>query len=80
MNLSKLSINIQYLIVFLLGVLIFVLYGSNVKNIYTVWQIGDEAGYLMNAAFFSGHDWSGIYEVIPYYGYGYSLLLIPFFL
>lgn len=79
MKLPKLSMNIQYLIVFIFGALILIVYGSNIKNIYTVWQIGDEAGYLMNAAFFTGHDWSSIYEVIPYYGYGYSLLLIPLF-
>lgn len=80
MKLSKLSSNNQYIIAFILGALILVIYGINIKNIYTVWQIGDEAGYLMNAAFLTNHDWSSIYNVIPYYGYGYSLLLIPLFI
>ncbi len=80
MILGKQSQNIRYVIVILFGIVIFLFYASNIKNICTVWQIGDEPGYLMNTAFFTGHDWSGIYDVIPYYGYGYSLILIPCFL
>ncbi len=80
MKLSKFSKNAQYLIVLLLGAVVFLIYGNNVKDICSVWQIGDEVGYLMNAAFLTSHDWNSIYEVIPYYGYGYSVILIPFFL
>lgn len=80
MKLCKLSKNVQYLIVILLGMVVFIFYGSNIKNIYTVWQIGDEPGYLMNAAFWTNHDWSSIQDVIPYYGYGYSVVLVPLFL
>lgn len=39
----------------------------------------DEFGYLANAAFFAGFDWSGIVSGVPYYSYGYSILLAPLF-
>ena len=42
--------------------------------------LGDEIGYLSSAAYFSGHDWSGVISTIPYYGYGYGILLTPLFL
>ena len=55
------------------------IYGSNIKNINTVWELADEAGYLCNAAYLSGTDWSDVATTIPYYGYGYSIVLIPLF-
>ena len=35
----------------------------------------DEFGYWANAAYLSGYDWSGVSSIIPYYSFGYSLLL-----
>lgn len=46
----------------------------------TIWELGDEAGYLANAAYFAGYDWDGIRGLLSYYGYGYSLFLIPLFI
>lgn len=37
----------------------------------------DEFGYWANSAYFMGLDWSPSVQVIGYYSYGYSLLLVP---
>lgn len=37
----------------------------------------DMLGYWGNAAFFAGYDWTEIMGGIPYYSYGYSILLVP---
>ncbi|MCM1537455.1 MAG: hypothetical protein NC254_03555 [bacterium] len=66
-------------VVLFFGILLAYIYGINIPNINTVWELPDEAGYLCNAAFFSGNDWSNIASRLPYYGYGYSLILIPLF-
>ena len=56
------------------------LVGRNIPYLCTVLELGDEAGYLGNAAYFTGYDWNDIRTILPYYGYGYSVLLIPAFL
>ena len=56
-------------IILLLGLVLIGIYGSNIKNINTVWELADEAGYLCNAAYLSGTDWSDVATTIPYYGY-----------
>lgn len=63
----------------LCGCILMYIYCSNIQNICTVWELGDEAGYLCNAAYFAGVDWSDVASRLPYYGYGYSILLIPLF-
>lgn len=42
--------------------------------------LDDEFGYLANAAFLAGFDWSTVVSKIFYYSNGYSLLLVPFFM
>ena len=37
----------------------------------------DEYGYWTNAAAMTGHDWTGVNALNPYYAFGYSLLLAP---
>jgi len=59
-------------------ILICVYYGRKVGYIYTLWELADEYGYLLNAAYFTKTDWS--YLTSLYYGYGYSILLIPLFI
>lgn len=54
--------------------------GKNILNMCTVWELGDEAGYLSNTAYFVGADWDVIRANISYFAYGYSLFLIPAFL
>lgn len=67
------------LMVIVLGVGIILLYGSKIFSLHTVWELGDEAGYLWNAAYFTGTDWSSFASVYAYSGYGYSVILIPLF-
>ena len=58
-------------------VLLFYYFGRNIPHINTVWELVDEYGYLANAAYLSDSNWS--YMVSMYYGYGYSLWLVPLF-
>ena len=59
-----------------LGILVY--YGVNIPHMNAVWSLADEYGYLVNAAYLSGKEWG--YFSNMYYGYGYSLWLIPVFL
>ena len=40
----------------------------------------DEFGTISGAAFAAGYDWSALVSRIPYYGFGYSVLMTPLFL
>lgn len=57
---------------------IFGYYAKYVLCINTVWSLVDEYGYLINAAYLSGTNWTSLTTL--YYGWGYSLLLVPLFL
>lgn len=48
-------------------------------NRYMPSVLNDEIGYLANAAYFGGSNWSGILSGIPYYSYGYSLIISPLY-
>lgn len=37
----------------------------------------DEYGYWAGSAYLTGHDWSSVTSITPYYSYGYGILLIP---
>ena len=50
---------------------------KNIPYLNTVWELVDEYGYLANAAYISGTDWAHVTNF--YYGFGYSLLLVPLF-
>lgn len=63
----------------ILAVLLLLTYCANIHNVCTVWELVDEAGYLANVAYITGYDWDDVRSVLPYYGYGYSILLIPIF-
>ncbi len=52
-------------------------YCSWITNICTVWELPDEYGYLANAEYFSLKKWVPV--TTSYYGFGYSLLLVPLF-
>ena len=69
----------QIIIIILFGIILTCVYGTKVTSVNTVWELGDEAGYLCNAAYFTGTDWSDVAKKMPYFGYGYSALLIPLF-
>lgn len=59
-----------------LGILVY--YGINIPHMNAVWSLVDEYGYLVNAAYLSGKNWG--YFTNMYYGYGYSLWLVPVFM
>lgn len=66
-------------ILILFGVTAFLMrifYISKVKGpfVYT-----DELGYWGHAANLTGHNWAGVMNGMPWYAFGYSLLLVPFF-
>lgn len=44
-----------------------------------LWVNDDEMGYWGNAAYFAGHDWSGILQYGNYYSFGYGVILAPLF-
>lgn len=71
----------EILWIVLLASILFIYYLTNLQNINAIWELPDEAGYLYNAAYFTGKNWNS-YTLVgnAYYGYGYSLILIPFFL
>lgn len=52
-------------------------YFEKVPQMNIVWELMDEFGYLANAAYLSGNKWP--YVTNFYYGYGYSLWLVPLF-
>ncbi len=51
----------------------------NLGNLNQIYILHDEFGYWNNAAFLAGYDWSGISSMSPYYSFGYSIVLTPFF-
>ena len=53
-------------------------YLEKIPQVYIVWELMDEFGYLADAAYLSGNKWPYVTDF--YYGYGYSLWLIPLFL
>jgi hypothetical protein len=61
-------------------VLLMVLYYRHGMSGYVapIWM-PDEFGYLSVAAFLNGHDWTAVAHGLPWYSYGYSLLLAPAF-
>ena len=69
----------ENLIFILLPVGLFFIFSFNIPALTTVWEIPDEAGYLSNVAFFLNYDWGDVRARMPFYGYGYSVFLIPAF-
>lgn len=59
------------------ALILLIAYTRNILQINTVWELVDEYGYLANAAYLSGTDWSWLTN--NYYGYGYSIWLVPLF-
>lgn len=78
-SINYLKKNKQSVLCVLCGCILTYMYCFNIQYINTVWELADEAGYLCNAAYFAGFDWSDVASRLVYYGYGYSLFLIPLF-
>lgn len=62
-----------------LTVLVFIINIRYLGSIGILTALEDEFGYWGNAAYLAGLDWSDAISNIPYYSYGYSLLLVPLF-
>ncbi len=56
--------------------LLMTVYFYNMPKLPTLMELPDETGYLWNAAYFLGIDWDDL-GTSAYYGYGYSIFLIP---
>lgn len=69
----------QYLLIIVLGISLVSFYGYHISSMHALWELGDEAGYLWNAAYFTGTDWDSYAGAYDYYGFGYSILLVPWF-
>lgn len=67
-----------YFLVLIGTICIAIFYGRHIRMINTVWELGDEYGYMANAAYMVNSNWS--YLITAYFGYGYSVLLLPFFM
>ncbi len=74
------SVKRQVLIIVILALLLIIALGSKIPRLCTVWGLPDEAGYISNAVYFLKQDWGDVRAAMPYYGYGYSVFLMPLFL
>jgi len=70
---------IYYITWVLVAVSLLIYLVPNMSSIPTVFELPDEAGYLWNAAYFLGIDWNDVGKS-GFYGYGYSIFLIPAFI
>lgn len=55
-------------------------WGYSIGSVYGLTLLPDEFGYWSYAAAAAGYDWSDIVSLNSYYSYGYSVLLLPFFM
>ncbi len=69
----------EYLILTFVIFLIFLLHIIHISEFSIFSILDDEYGYWGNAAYLSGLNWSDTVSKIPYYSFGYSLLLVPLF-
>ncbi len=70
--------NINFLFVFFYLIILFIIVIDFFK-VSIPYSFPDEFGYLSNAAFFAGLNWAEALGDSPYYTYGYSTILVPFF-
>lgn len=70
----------EWAVPFLLAVALFGLNEVQVVGMYLPLTFHDEFGYLANAAFMAGYDWSAAMWNVPYYGIGFSFWLVPVYL
>lgn len=66
-----------YCLIIFFSCLLFGIFFRHLFSVNTVFELVDEYGYLANAEYFSRGKWEC--KLAGYYGYGYSLLLIPLF-
>lgn len=71
--------NKERIILLCLTLLVLVINIRHLGSLGIFTALNDELGYWGNAAYLAGLDWSSIISKIPYYSYGYSMLLVPLF-
>lgn len=76
---KNIIINNERLTIIFIASVIFLLNILHIKDIAIFSILDDEYGYWANAAYLSGLNWSDTVSKIPYYSYGYSILLVPLF-
>lgn len=69
----------EFIAVLIAAAAIFFFSAREIGTIHMPYILDDEFGYWGVAAYFTGIDWSGLVSTIPYYSYGYSILLTPLF-
>lgn len=69
----------EYIVLLCLMLVIFLIHIRNIGSIGIFSVLDDEFGYWGIAAYLAGLNWSNTLSQIPYYSYGYSLLLVPLF-
>ncbi len=68
----------SYGFIVLLSIILVMFYYCNVNWTTALGSMPDEAGYIYNASLALGYDWEEVFSNLSsYYGYGYSVLLIP---
>lgn len=72
------KISIYRIVYILTAGLLLLIYICNIPKTPTLFELPDETGYLWNAAWFLGIDWDDLGKSV-FYGYGYSIFLIPLF-
>lgn len=72
-------INKEYFILACATLLVFFIHIMHVRDMSILKVLDDEYGYWGNAAYLAGLNWADTVSKIPYYSYGYSLLLVPLF-
>jgi len=69
----------EYTLLLVATIVLFLIYIRCVGEIGIFTVLDDEFGYWGVAAYLAGFDWSKVVSEIPYYSYGYSLVLVPLF-
>lgn len=71
---------IEYAAILVFAIILVFYFGGNIKDIYSIWETPDDASYIFNASVIAGYDWKEVFSnVNAYYGFGYSIFLIPLF-
>ena len=71
--------SLSYILLTMGSILIAIFSIYRIRELVLPSILNDEFGYWANAAHIFGYDWSGVVSMSPYYSYGYSLFLFPFF-
>lgn len=74
---KQISTKREKIILIFISIFVFLLNIIRIKEMKTVYLATDEMGYIGIAAYVAGIDWTGVMKYIPYYSYGYSIILYP---